>query len=91
MASKALPTARTFRSKDTKRNAAYFPLVDVEGDDTVPPAVKAHRGPVYIVTRTVRTRRGFGTIIHTLTTFVNTKQKAHKMAVVWTSVQTRDR
>ena len=88
--SKALPAQRDFTSKDKRRYARYEPagLNDVN----LPEGVRgAHRGPIYRLERQVRTRRGFGTIIHTLTTFTATKAKAHKSAALWVKIRTKGR
>jgi hypothetical protein len=87
--SKALPATREFTSKDNRRHSRYMPLKDLSPH--TPPGLEQHKGPLYQVKRTVRTRRGFGTIIHTLTTFTNTRLKAHKLAANWVKIQTRDR
>lgn len=87
--SKALPPRQAFASKDTRRVAMYYPLGDFAGE--TPEKVKAHTGPVYVLDRTVRTRRGFGTILHSLVTFTTRKSVAHTMASNWVKVQTKDR
>ena len=86
---KALPQSFDITSKDKRRSASYTLAID---DVAVPEGVRGtHRGPIYRLERQVRTRRGFGTIIHTLTTFTSQKAKAHKMAVQWTKIKTRTR
>lgn len=78
----ALPTTKELKSKDNRRIATYSPtVVDVAGAQ-----VEAYR-----LIRTVRRRRGFGTIIHTLTTFVRSKKAAHKSAAHWVKLTTKDR
>jgi len=52
---------------------------------------KVRKGPVYVLLRQSRTRRGFGTLIHMLVTFTPTKDAAHKSAVAWCRVTTKDR
>lgn len=86
--SKALPTSREYLSKDGKREARYLPLQGSIYEDAGP---KVRKGPVYVLRRTARTRRGFGTIIHMLVTFTPTKDAAHKSAMAWVRVTTKDR
>ena len=89
--SKALPTTQDFTSKDNRRYASYA-LIGTTDDMNLPDGVRGtHRGPIYRLERLVRTRRGFGTIIHTLVTFTKTKLKAHKMAAQWVRITTKDR
>ena len=85
--SKALPSSREYRSTDGKRRAGYSPLTEM----TAIEGPKVRKGPVYVLQRVVRTRRGFGTIIHKLITFTPTKDAAHKSAVAWVRVTTKDR
>lgn len=47
--------------------------------------------PAYRVIRTVRTRRGFGTIVHTLTTFVRSKKQAQRHIAQWVRIKTERR
>lgn len=87
--SKALPAFLDFHSKDKRRSASYR-LAEDHTD--LPDGVRRlHKGPIYRLERRVRTRRGFNTIIHTLTTFTSTKLKAHTMAANWVKIATKDR
>lgn len=77
-----LPDKRELHSKDKRRVATYEPhIVESAGQ-----AVSAYR-----LIRLVRKRRGFGTVIHTLTTFVRNKKDAQKSAAHWVSITTKDR
>lgn len=78
-----LPARRELKSPDFRRIASYEPHTMDRGNGTPTFA--------YRVVRSVRTRRGFGTIIHTLTTFVKNKKKAHALASRWVRVKTEDR
>jgi len=62
-----LPDKAVFASPDSRRVGQYAPTL----------------GLGYRVIRTVRTRRGLGTIIHTLTTFTANKKRAHRLASTW--------
>lgn len=75
-----LPSKRVFVSPDRRRLGSYEPHVMDTGSGKPTSA--------YRVVRTVRTRKGFGTIIHTLTTFVHNKKRAHAMAARWVRVNT---
>jgi hypothetical protein len=79
----------TFKSTDARRVATYEPAGTPPG--TVPPGLEHYRKPIYRLLRTVRTRRGFGTIIHTLTTFTTNKAQAHKSAAHWVKIRTKER
>lgn len=79
----ALPNTREFKSADGRRIAVYEPHVMDLG--------RGKPVAAYRVIRTVRARRGFGTIIHSLTTFTSSKKKAHAMAVRWSKMTTEDR
>lgn len=78
-----LQNKREFTSPDRRRIASYEPHTMDLGNGTPVPA--------YRVVRSVRARRGFGTIIHTLTTFVRNKKQAHKTAYRWSKLTTEDR
>lgn len=83
--SKAIPTEFTIRSKDQRRIASYRPVDKTMG---VPPGLE-NKPVLYRLVRTVRTRRGFGTIIHTLTTFKSNKKAVHGSAVHWVTSNRR--
>lgn len=76
-----LADTQTFKSEDNRRVSTYEPAQTHGG--AVPPGLQDYPRSIYRVIRTVRTRKGFGTIIHTLTTFVPNKKKAHRMAALW--------
>lgn len=76
-----LPETRQLTSKDNRRVAVYKRM----------PEGWSGRRTAYRLIRTVRRRRGFGTIIHTITTFAPSKEAAAKSAAHWVRVQTKDR
>lgn len=78
-----LTDRRELRSVDNRRIASYEPHTMDSGDGRATPA--------YRVIRTVRTRRGFGTIIHTLTTFVRNKKQANALIARWVRMKTESR
>lgn len=78
-----LPNRKELTSADSRRIASYEPHTMDVGNGT-PRAV-------YRVIRTVRTRRGFGTIIHTLTTFVRDKKAAQRHIAQWVRLKTERR
>lgn len=76
-----IPDKRSLRSKDGRRVASYGRAPEGWGGRPI----------AYRLVRTARTRRGFGTIIHTITTFTPTKEKAAQSAAHWVNVTTKDR
>lgn len=76
---------QTFKSADKRRVACYEPAW--YPPRTVPPGLERYKGSIYRLYRTVRTRRGFGTIVHSITTFVPNKKQAHKSAARWVKSQ----
>lgn len=80
------PATFSLESPDYRRHANYAP---VSPDDALPPGLRHQTTPIYRLIRTVRARRGFGTIIHTLTTFTRNKKAAHKSAVHWVKASPR--
>lgn len=68
-----LPDTRTLSSKDKRRAAVYKRI----------PEGWAGRRPAYRLVRTYRGRRGFGTIVHAITTFTPRKDVAAQMAARW--------
>lgn len=78
-----LPDRRELKSPDNRRIASYEPHTLDNGSGK---PVAAYR-----VIRTVRTRRGFGTIIHTLTTFVRDKKAAQRHIAQWVRLKTERR
>jgi hypothetical protein len=88
--SKALPTRKDVFSKDGRRYAGYAPAT--AGDANLPTGVRGtYKGPIYRLERQVRTRRGFGTLVHVIVSFTRTKAKAHQMAAGWVKIATKDR
>lgn len=78
-----IPHKRELTSKDRRRIASFEPHTMDTGNGKPVPA--------YRIIRTVRTRRGFGTIIHTLTTFVKNKKRANRLAAQWVKLPTEVR
>lgn len=77
----ALPVRRELVSADNKRRASYEPHTMDLGNGRPTPA---HR-----LIRTIRTRRGFGTVIHSITTFTPNRKHADKLARAWVRPTTR--
>lgn len=78
-----LPDHKELKSPDLRRIASYEPYVLDLGNGKAQAA--------YRVIRTVRKRRGFGTIVHTLTTFVRDKKSANKHLAHWVRMKTERR
>lgn len=76
-----IPDTRTLTSKDGKRMAVYKRV----------PEGWAGRRTAYRLIRTQKSRRGFGIIIHTITTFAPSKQQAACSAAHWVRVRVKDR
>ena len=78
-----IPHRRELKSADFRRIGSFEPhTMDVGNGKPV---------AAYRVIRTVRRRRGFGTIIHTLTTFVSSRKKAQRLIANWVKLTTKDR
>jgi len=73
-----LPESADYVSPDNRLVARYAPV-----PKGWRPAGLQKRPIVYRVMRTMRTRRGFGTIIHTLTTFTPNRKAAAGLVRRW--------
>lgn len=78
-----IPNSRRVMSPDNRRVAEFQPHTMDLGNGTPAPA--------YRLMRTVRTRRGFGTTIHSITTFVRSKKRAQQLASAWVKARTDER
>lgn len=77
-----LPSKRELKSANNRRIASFEPhTMDLAGKPFA----------AYRVIRSVRTRKGFGTIVHTLTTFVRSRKQAQKHIAQWVKITTEGR
>ena len=75
-----LPDKKELHSKDRRRTASYEPyIMDLANGKPT---------PAYRVIRTVRRRRGFGTVLNTITTFVRDKKTANRHLAHWVRMTT---